>query len=292
MKGIILSGGVGSRLFPMTKAVSKQLLPIFDKPLIYYPLSVLMLANIREVLLITTPEDADTYKRVLGDGQSFGIDIQYAEQAEPNGLAEAFIIGEEFIGDDDICLILGDNLFYGNGLYEILNDVRARVDGAVIFGYTVNDPERFGVIELDSNDSVLSIEEKPVEPKSNIAATGLFMYSSEVVEIAKSVKPSARGELEITTVNNEFLRRGKLQMTRLRQGICWMDTGTPTSLLEASQFVNIVQSRQGLQIACLEEIGYRLGWVSMETMQKTIQSMGKTDYSKYLEECLLRGRHR
>lgn len=286
MKGIVLAGGSGTRLYPITRGVSKQLLPIYDKPMIYYPLSVLMLAGIREILVITTPEDSDSFKRLLSDGSAFGLKISYAVQPKPEGLAQAFIIGEEFIGDDDVCLILGDNIFYGQGFTPILKNVIKANTGATIFGYQVKDPERFGVVEFDNAWNVLSIEEKPSKPKSNYAATGLYFYNNEVCKIAKNIKPSARGELEITTLNNEYLKSGKLKVQVLGRGFAWLDTGTHDSLIEAGHFVETIQNMQGLKIACLEEIGWRNGWLSTAELATQAELNSKNEYGVYLKQLL------
>lgn len=284
MKGIILAGGKGTRLYPITKAVSKQLLPIYDKPLIYYPLSVLMLAGIRDILIISTPADISSYENLLGDGKNLGINISYAVQSEPNGLAEAFIIGEEFIGSDDVCLILGDNVFYGQSFSNILNSARESLpnDGAVIFGYPVSNPTAFGVVEFDNDGNVLSIEEKPVHPKSKFAVPGLYFYSNNVIEIAKKVKPSARGELEITAVNNEYLNMGKLKVELMGRGLAWLDTGSPDGMLKASMFVETVQQRQGYYISCLEEIAWRKGFIDDNKLRKLGEELKMTEYGKYI----------
>lgn len=281
MKGIILAGGSGTRLYPITKSTSKQSLPIYDKPMIYYPMSVLMLAGIKDILIISTPRDISVFEELFGNGNDLGINIQYAIQEQPNGLAEAFIIGEEFIGDDKVALVLGDNIFYGYGFSERLKNAVER-DEATIFGYHVSDPQAFGVVEFDKDFNVLSIEEKPKVPKSNYAVPGLYFYDNDVVEIAKNVKPSERGELEITSVNNEYLRRGKLKVELFGRGMAWLDTGTHRGLLEASNFVEAVQTRQGLYIACLEEIAYRKGYINKEQLLELAKPLMKTEYGQYL----------
>ena len=282
MKGIILAGGTGSRLYPSTISVSKQLIPIYDKPMIYYPLSVLMMAGIREILLITNTECVEQYQKLLGDGSSFGVKIEYKAQEKPRGIAEAFLIGEEFIGNDEVCLILGDNIFYGQGFQDCIDKALEKKGKARIFGYPVTDPKSFGVVEFDENGKVLSIEEKPQEPKSNYAVPGLYFYDSSVVEIAKSVQPSARGELEISSINDEYLKRGQLDVVLLGRGLAWLDTGTSRGLLQASDFVSIVQERQGLYIACLEEIAWRRGWIDDNQLIEIGNKLYKTDYGQYL----------
>ena len=281
-KGIILAGGSGTRLYPITKGVSKQLLPIYDKPMIYYPLSVLMLAGIHEVLIISTPDDIGGFKRLLGDGQELGIDISYAVQPSPDGLAQAFIIGEEFIGDSNVCLVLGDNIFYGQGFTPLLRQAVNRQKGATVFGYQVKDPERFGVVAFDEDKRAISIEEKPTKPKSNYAVTGLYFYDNDVIEIAKQVKPSDRGEVEITTVNQMYMERGDLNVELLGRGFAWLDTGTHESLLEAAQFVETIEKRQGYKVACLEEIALNNGWLTKQQVADIGQSMSKNAYGQYL----------
>jgi len=281
-KGIVLAGGSGTRLYPITKGVSKQLLPIYDKPMIYYPLSVLMLAGIKDILIITTPEDKDSFERLLGNGSQFGIHLQYAIQPSPDGLAQAFIIGEEFIGNSNVCLVLGDNIFYGQGFTPMLRQAVTREQGATVFGYQVKDPERFGVVEFDEKHRAVSLEEKPKHPKSNFAVTGLYFYDNDVIQIAKKVKPSDRGELEITTVNQMYLEQGNLNVELLGRGFAWLDTGTHSSLLEAAQFVETLEKRQGYKVACLEEIAFNQGWLNKEQILKIGNSMIKNDYGQYL----------
>ena len=283
MKGIVLAGGAGTRLHPVTRGVSKQLLGVYDKPMIYYPISVLMLAGIRDILIITTPEDQSAFQRLLGDGSSFGVRLTYAVQPRPEGLAQAFLIGREFIGGDRVALVLGDNIFYGAHLSRLVRSAAAREKGATVFGYYVCDPERFGVVEFDGEGNAVSIEEKPAAPKSNYAVTGLYFYDNDVVRIAEKIKPSARGELEITSVNNEYLRRGMLHVETLGRGYAWLDTGTCESMLEAANFIHTIETRQGLQVACLEEIAFQNGWLSADEIRAEIRDMLKTDYGKYLQ---------
>ena len=286
MKGIILAGGSGTRLYPITKGVSKQLLPIYDKPMIYYPLSVLMLADIQDVLIITTPEDQSGFIRMLGDGKEFGVNLSYAVQPSPDGLAQAFIIGEEFIGSDSVCLVLGDNIFWGQGFTPILKSAASRNSGASVFGYQVKDPERFGVVAFDENQKAISLEEKPEKPQSNFAVTGLYFYDNDVVEMAKKVKPSHRGELEITTLNQMYMERGDLNVELLGRGFAWLDTGTHESLLEAAMFVETIEKRQGYKIACLEEIAWNNGWLSNEQVMQTAKALSKNSYGQYLADLI------
>lgn len=284
MKGIILAGGSGTRLHPVTRAISKQLMPVYDKPMIYYPLAVQMLAGIREVLLISTPHDLPLFRRLLGNGDELGLRIEYAEQAHPNGLAEAFIIGREFIGADDVCLALGDNIFHGNGLAKLLQREVASLGGATLFGYTVKDPERYGVAVFDDDKKLIAVEEKPAEPKSNLAITGLYLYDNECVDVAARLTPSARGELEITELNNHYIRRGNAKLVDLGRGMAWLDTGTHESLMEASQFVSVLEKRTGIQIACLEEIAWRMGYIDTAQLSSLADKLGKSSYGTYVRE--------
>ena len=284
MKGIILAGGTGTRLHPLTKSISKQLLPIYDKPMVYYPLSVLMLAGIKEVLIISTPDDLSGYKKLFGNGSDIGMKFEYVEQPSPDGLAQAFVLGEDFIGEDNVCLILGDNIYYGHGFSPKLKKAASQISGATVFGYEVKDPERFGVVEFDKNKTVISIEEKPENPKSNYAVTGLYFYDNDVIEIAKNVKPSVRGELEITSINEEYLRKGKLHVELLGRGFAWLDTGTHDSLMDASQFVQTIEHRQGYKVACIEEIAFRSGWIDKKQLIGLAKTLKKTGYGQYLLE--------
>lgn len=286
MKGIVLAGGAGTRLHPITRGVSKQLLGVYDKPMVYYPISVLMLAGIQEILIITTPEDQAAFQRLLGNGSSFGVSFTYAVQPKPEGLAQAFLIGEEFIGKDSVALVLGDNIFYGAGLGKLCQQAASQPSGATVFGYYVRDPQRFGVVEFDAQGKAISIEEKPRQPKSNYAVTGLYFYDNDVVEIAKHIQPSPRGELEITTVNNEYLRRGTLRVQRLGRGYAWLDTGTHDAMLDAANFIRTIETRQGLQVACLQEIAYENGWMTKEQVRDSIQDLLKTEYGQYLQKLL------
>ena len=287
MKGIILAGGSGTRLYPLTKAISKQIIPIYDKPMIYYPLSVLMLANIREILIISTPRDLPVFKELLGDGSQLGLKLEYKVQEHPNGLAEAFIIGEEFIGNDNVCLILGDNIFYGSGLSGLLEEASKLKEGAVVFGYPVKDPRAYGVVEFDKNGKAISLEEKPKNPKSNYAIPGLYFYDNTVIEKAKIIKPSSRNELEITAINEEYLKKGKLNVKSLGRGIVWLDTGTHEALLQAANYMEAIQKRQGFYIACIEEIAYQKGWIKKEQLLHTINELKNCDYKVYLKNLLI-----
>lgn len=282
MKGIILAGGSGTRLYPITRGISKQLIPVYDKPMVYYPLSTLMLSGIRDVLVISTPEYMPLFQNLLGDGSDLGMNFSYKVQEHPNGLAEAFILGEDFIGDDSVCLILGDNIFYGSGLSKLLQSAAQKDDGATVFGYHVNDPERFGVVEFDDNQHALSIEEKPKEPKSNYAITGLYFYDNDVVDIAKNIQPSDRGELEITDVNNEYLKAGKLDVQLMGRGYAWLDTGTHDAMLEAANFISTIEKRESLKVSCIEEIAYRMGYIDKDQLVKLAQPLKKNDYGQYL----------
>jgi len=286
MKGIILAGGSGTRLYPLTKAISKQIIPIYDKPMIYYPLSVLMLANIREILIISTPRDLPVFEELLGDGSQLGLKLEYKVQEHPNGLAEAFIIGEEFIGNDNVCLILGDNIFYGSGLSGLLEEASKLKEGAVVFGYPVKDPRAYGVVEFDKNGKAISLEEKPKNPKSNYAIPGLYFYDNTVIEKAKIIKPSSRNELEITAINEEYLKKGKLNVKSLGRGTVWLDTGTHEALLQAANYMEAIQKRQGFYIACIEEIAYQKGWITPEKLDESAKSMMKTAYGQYLADLL------
>lgn len=291
MKGIVLAGGSGTRLYPITKGISKQLIPIYDKPMVYYPISVLMLAGIRDILIISTPDDLPGFRRLLGSGADMGVNFQYAEQPSPDGLAQAFIIGEQFIGNDSVCLVLGDNIFYGQGLPQMLRDAVLNAEEhskATVFGYYVTDPERYGVAEFDASGTVLSIEEKPTEPKSNYAVVGLYFYPNKVIQVAKTIKPSHRGELEITTVNQEFLADGELKVNLFGRGFAWLDTGTHDSLSEASTFIEVLEKRQGLKISCLEEIAYHNGWITAEDLLRIAEPMKKNEYGKYLQQLVTR----